>query len=111
MTEVITLSKEEVNDSLIQAPDGFRFALVSDFHSEGVRLDDVKIYIWYQDKTVILEEAIFTKKTSSKWLQWMLDSKRVFIKTKERTGQQMPFTFHLTPTEEFLIKEIERVRR
>lgn len=107
MPNLVYISHKELMNSFTEAPEGFRFAKVDDFHNNGVRKELVEIYVLYQDrKNGVLEQAFFNKNTSRNWLQYMLNYQRVFIKTGEPEIVTSTLTYHLSISEEYLKQNI-----
>lgn len=104
MPEIIQLSREEIK--LINkgvAPEAFRFAKADDFHTNGVRNDNVQIYLLMA--TSIEGEMVefgFNHQTKRNWLQWQLNRGVVFIKTDKRDGFTKLFYPLLMPTDDYL---------
>lgn len=105
--EIITITKQEAIEIFYSvAPSGFRFAKVADFHNDGVRVEELQIFISQWSKECRLSEYLFTSETSRNWLQWLLNKERVFIRTGERPGKRNNLSYFIMPTEEFLINEL-----
>jgi hypothetical protein len=103
MPEVVNISNEEVKGIFHNIPPaGFRFAVVDDFHKNGVRHPYVKIYIYQEGKQACLTEYSFNEQTEKPWLQWQLENNSVFIKVGKRDGIQTKTTIFLEPTYDYI---------
>lgn len=105
MVEAFKLTFKEAREIVLGVyPEGFRKAVVNDFHCGGIRHQNVKIFILQAGNPhrTELVEYWFGDHTDKCWLVWLLKNNKVFIKTGNQVGRQKMFNIFLIPTDEFM---------
>ena len=78
--------------------------MVDDFVENGRRVDHLVLFVKMGEYE--LREFWFSNGTSRDFIQWLLNDRRLFIKTGDMVGEMAPLFIFIEPTEEFLRKQL-----